>query len=177
MKDAYFSISIHPECQKYLCFFWRDQLYNFNVLPFGIASAPRVFTNVLKPVYALFRRNDIRCCYHIDDSLIMNQDFEKCTTETSFVASEIDKLGFTVNMKKSVFQPTQRNVFFGLVIDTIEFKVFLTEEKIVKILSLCSSILKERKVTIRFLNWTGCSMLSMQYYLDLCITEIWKEIK
>jgi hypothetical protein len=44
----------------------------------------------------------------------------------------------------------ERNVFFfGLVIDTIEFKVFLTEEKIVKILSLCSSIPKEKKVTIR----------------------------
>ena len=39
--------------------------------------------------------------------------------------------------------------FFGLVIDTIEFKVFLTEEKIVKILSPCSSIPKEKKVTIR----------------------------
>lgn len=39
--------------------------------------------------------------------------------------------------------------FVGLVIDTIEFKVFLTEEKIVKILSLCSSIPKEKKVTIR----------------------------
>ena len=105
---------------------------------------------MLKPVDALFRRNGIRCCYDIDDSLIMNQDFEKCTTETAFVASEMDKLGFTENIKKSVFQPTQRNVFFfGLVIDTIEFKVFLTEEKIVKILSLCSSIPKEKKVTIR----------------------------
>ena len=94
-------------------------------------------------------KNGIRCCYYIDDSLITNQDFDKCTTETAFAASEIDTLGFTVNMKKSVFQPTQQIVFFGLVIDTIEFKVLLTEEKIVKILSFCSSILKENKVTIR----------------------------
>lgn len=72
---------------------------------------------MLKPVYALFRRNGIGCCYYIDDSLIMNQDFEKCTTET-------DMLGFTVNMKKYVFQPTQQIVFFGLEIDTIEFNVF-----------------------------------------------------
>jgi hypothetical protein len=72
-------------------------------------------SKVLKPVDALFRRNGIRCCYYIDDSLIMNQDFEKCTPETAFVASEMDKLGFTENMKKSVFQPTQRNVFFFLV--------------------------------------------------------------
>lgn len=79
---------------------------------------------MLKPVYALFRRNGIGCCYYIDDSLIMNQDFEKCTTETAFVSSEIDTLGFTVNMKKYVFQPTQQIVFFGLEIDTIEFNVF-----------------------------------------------------
>ena len=40
MKDAYFSISIHPDFQKYLCFYWKDNSYNFKVLPFGIASAP-----------------------------------------------------------------------------------------------------------------------------------------
>lgn len=130
-------------------FFWMNQLYRFRVLPFGLASAPRIFTKVLKPVYALFRQNGIRCCYYIDDSLIMNQIKEKCSAEASLVSKQLDDLGFTINFKKSVFHPTQRIVFFGLIIDTVEFKVFLTEEKIEKILSLCHYILDQKTVTIR----------------------------
>ena len=45
----------------------------------------------------------------------------------------LESLGFTINYKKSSLIPSlipsQRIVFFGFVIDTIEFKIFLTEEK------------------------------------------------
>ena len=45
----------------------------------------------------------------------------------------LDDLGFTLNYKKSVLIPTQRlTFFFCLIIDTVQFKVFLTEEKIEK---------------------------------------------
>jgi hypothetical protein len=36
--DAYFSIQIHPEFQKYLCFSWKNQYYVFRVLPFGLVQ-------------------------------------------------------------------------------------------------------------------------------------------
>ena len=43
LTDAYFSISIHEEFRKYLRFSWRNKLYEFKVLCFGLASAPRIF--------------------------------------------------------------------------------------------------------------------------------------
>ena len=36
--DAYFSIQIIPEFQKYLCFSWKNQYYVFRVLPFGLVQ-------------------------------------------------------------------------------------------------------------------------------------------
>ena len=56
MIDAYFSIPIHEDFQKYLKFFWEGQLYKFVCLPFGPASAPRIYTKVLRPVYAWLRK-------------------------------------------------------------------------------------------------------------------------
>ena len=41
LTDAYFSISIHKEHRKYLKFFWKDTLYEFNCLCLGVSSAPR----------------------------------------------------------------------------------------------------------------------------------------
>ena len=137
MKDAYFSIEIHPDFRKYLCFFfWNNESYQFKKLPFGITSAPRVFTKVLKPVYTLFRSNGIRCCYYIYDSLVMNQYQKTCLKRALVMSNQLEDLDFTINTKKSVFEPTQRIVFFGLILDTVQFKVFLTDEKLEKLISL-----------------------------------------
>lgn len=44
--------------------------------------------------------------------------------------SELDKLGVTINLKKSILEPTHRFIFFGLLTDSVQFKVFLTDEKL-----------------------------------------------
>ena len=74
--DAYFSISIHDDYKKYLRFLWKDIIYEFQDLCFGLVSAPRIFTKLLKPVYSFFRKLGIRCIYYIDDSLNMHQHFK-----------------------------------------------------------------------------------------------------
>ena len=39
LRDAYYSVPIASEHQKYLKFFWPDQLYAFNCLPIGLTSS------------------------------------------------------------------------------------------------------------------------------------------
>ena len=56
LKDAYFSILIHPNHGKYLSFqLGQNKAYQFICLPFGLTSAPWVFTKTLRPVAALVR--------------------------------------------------------------------------------------------------------------------------
>ena len=45
-KDAYFAVPIHQDHRKLLQFHWKGKVYQFNCLPFGLSSAPRVFTKV-----------------------------------------------------------------------------------------------------------------------------------
>lgn len=40
LRDAYFSVPIHREHQKYLKFCWEDKLYQFTCLAQGLSSAP-----------------------------------------------------------------------------------------------------------------------------------------
>ena len=72
LSDAYFSVPIRSDYQKYLKFSWNGHLFKFVCLPFGLKSAPFVFIKILKPVYAWFRQQNIRCSYYIDDSINMN---------------------------------------------------------------------------------------------------------
>ena len=61
LKKAYFSIPIAEDSRKYLKFLWNNTLYHYVCLPFGLSSAPRVFTKILKPIYAWFRLIGLRC--------------------------------------------------------------------------------------------------------------------
>ena len=56
LQDAYYSVPINKKCQKYLKFSWQGELFQFTCLPNGLASAPRLFTKSLKPVYSTLRQ-------------------------------------------------------------------------------------------------------------------------
>ena len=62
----------------------------------------------------------------------MNQDKLKCKNESLLITQEMDNLGFTMTETKSVLIPTQRLEFFWVIIDTVLFKVFLTEAKLIR---------------------------------------------
>ena len=47
LENAHFSIPISKNLRKYLKFIW-NVLYEFVCLAFGLSSAPRVFTKIMK---------------------------------------------------------------------------------------------------------------------------------
>ena len=48
LKDAYYSVKIHPEFTKFFRFFFHGELYEFLALPQGYRDSPRIFTKILK---------------------------------------------------------------------------------------------------------------------------------
>ena len=55
LKDVYFMLPIRGEDRAFFKFSFRNRMYQFKCLPFGLACAPWVFTKTLKPVSALHR--------------------------------------------------------------------------------------------------------------------------
>ena len=117
MKDAYLSVPIHPAHQHYLCFQWQGELWKFQSLPFGLRSAPYVFTKILKPVTALLRKLGIRCILYLDDMLIMAQDKKELLSQLSTAMELLILLGFVINTKKSICTPKQTMEFLGFEIN------------------------------------------------------------
>ena len=56
LRHAYYSIKVAEEQRKYLCFKWRGNLYHFTCLANGISEGPRLFTKLMKPVFATLRQ-------------------------------------------------------------------------------------------------------------------------
>ena len=56
LRDAYYTVPIHREHQKYLKFEFNRVLIQYTCLPNGLTSATRIFTKLLIPVYTTLRR-------------------------------------------------------------------------------------------------------------------------
>ena len=76
LKDAFSTISLHPDSRRYTCFELDGVRYCYNTLPFGLTSSPRVFTKVFKPVISHLRTRGIKITSYLDDILLSNVSFE-----------------------------------------------------------------------------------------------------
>ena len=76
--DACLTVAIAGEHIWFLCFRWQGKTYMFVVLLFGISSAPRKFTKLLKPILALLRRQGIIILTYIDNGFTAAPTYELC---------------------------------------------------------------------------------------------------
>ena len=105
--------------------------------------------------------------YCIDDLQNMEQSFSVCTQNTQTLCNTLKSLGFCINEKKSVLIPSQRVVFFGFIVDSVSFKVFLTDEKIQKIKSKASCLLHAQTVRVRDLaSFSGLTVNAFYAILE-----------
>ena len=149
LKDAYLTIPNLPAYQKFIRFTWRKKVYKFSCLLFGLSSAPRLFTKILKGVAAFFRERGLRLVFYLDDILILNEDKSKLESDIRFVISIFETLGFLINVKKSVLTPSQLLEYLGVVIDSLHLTFSLPNDKVIKIKSLCAKVLAKPLATLK----------------------------
>lgn len=141
LKDAYFSVPVRQQDRKYLRFIWQGQRYQFTCLPFGLRTAPRVFTKVTKPVISEARERGIRTVIYIDDTIIMSRCPEQASRDTTFLQHTFSDLGFNVNLEKSALSPSQELEFLGFILNTKSMKISLSHKKVSAILRDISNLI------------------------------------
>lgn len=77
LKDAYLTVPVLKTQWKFVRFIWRSTVFQFKCLPFGLSSAPRTFTKLLKPVITFLRKEGIRLIVYLDDILIVGESQAK----------------------------------------------------------------------------------------------------
>ena len=152
LTDAYFNIPMHKTQRKYLRFVWSGETYQFNCLPFGLSSAPWVFTKTLKPGAALLREMGVRLIVYIHDILILAETKERAQEQAEALVYLLECLGFILNCKKSVLSPAQVMEFLGFTVDRVLMELRLPGEKMKKIRAEARKLAREGQVTARALS-------------------------
>ena len=149
LKDAYLQVPVHEAHQCFLLFAWEGKHYKFQSLPFGLSSAPRVFTKLLKPVVGLLRQMGLCLIIYLDDILFMHSNRDQLEEMAPLIVSLFEALGLMVNRPKSLLTPTQSIEFLGFLINSHIQRLFLPSEKSRKILQEVAKLLRQQTLTAR----------------------------
>ena len=113
LKSGYHHIDIYTDHQTYLGFSWRclnsrsTSFYVFTVLPFGLSTAPHIFTKVVKPLEKHWRYMGICIAIFLDDGWSTNKSSDQCDFDAKSVRTDLISAGFVPNEEKSYWDPTQ----------------------------------------------------------------------
>ena len=128
---------------------WDRQLWQFDCLPNGLALAPRKFTKLLKPVFAHLRQQGHISTAFLDDFLLLAESELACVDNIQATVQLLRSLGFIIHPDKSVLIPSQTIQYLGVIINSCDMTVTLTEERKASLLSACNQLLRDGRVTIR----------------------------
>ena len=124
----------------------------FSVLPFGLSSAPYIFTKCLKPIEKYWRFNGVNIALFLDDGWMIDSDRDTCTTLAASIWSDLRKAGFITNDEKSQWCPSQVCEWLGIIWNTINGTIALSERRENSIAIAIDRILSsDRSVSARVL--------------------------
>ena len=94
LKDAYFTVQIHRDHQKYLRFVVEHVHYQFTCLPLSLSCAPWAFTKVLCPVATFLQTLGVRMIVYIDDMFITGESPDVVRDHMTTMLTLLEGLGF-----------------------------------------------------------------------------------
>ena len=149
LTDGYFHIPIAHAFRKYLRFVVNGVVYQFRALPFGLATAPLVFTRMLQPLAMFVHLRGHLLHRYIDDLLPRDQIRLRVFDNSQFLLDLLPKLGWRVNVGKSLLIPSQDFTYVGVRYLTLQGIMIPPEDRLVKIFNAIQPLLRGQ-VTARF---------------------------
>jgi hypothetical protein len=70
LRKGFFNICIHPDHQKYFCFDFEGQRYQYTCLVMGLSISPLYFSKLVGVLVQLARRWGIQISFYMDDTLL-----------------------------------------------------------------------------------------------------------
>ena len=118
ITSAYHHIDIFPDHRKYLGFSWNfdgiTRYFQFNVLPFGLTSAPYIFTKLTRPLIKKWRSEGKTILMYLDDGFGCHREYDKAYEMSRQVYFDMVSSGFIPKAEKSMWIPCQKLEFLGI---------------------------------------------------------------
>ena len=134
LKDAYRMIPVHPDDYHLLGVTWAGQTYVDRALPFGLRSAPKIFTAFADLIAWILHQHGIAYQVHyLDDFLFFGAPLaEEAAAALETVVGILHALGIPIATHKTE-GPTTSLIFLGILVDTCTFELRLPVDKLTRL--------------------------------------------
>ncbi|KAN0018540.1 hypothetical protein ACTFIU_011158 [Dictyostelium citrinum] len=159
---AYLHLLVDPHYSDLFRFVWKGVHYRWKTMPFGLSTAPRIFTMLLRPVLRMLRELNVFVIAYLDDLLIVGSTKEECLSNLDKRMELLVKLGFKLNLEKSVLEPTQSITFLWLQIDSVSMQLLVPKEKKKSVIKEIRNFLKLDSCTPRKLAGLKGKLIALE---------------
>ena len=144
VRSAYRNIPVHPDDRWLMGMMWEGSLYVDTALPFGLRSAPKIFTAVADAAQWIIQQEGVDFIIHyLDDFLAIGApESEECAVALVTVLRVFERLGFPVALNK-LEGPWTSLTFLGFELDSIAMIIRLPLQKLLELQDLVRA-------------WRGC---------------------
>ena len=130
IESAYRIVPIHPDDRSVLGMKWKGEIYIDTCLPFGLRSAPKIFTALADALGWIFTQHGVRDVIHYLDFLIVGDPgSSECSVALNVALELCGRLGVPIAEQK-LQGPTTSLSFLGIEVDTMAMELRLPQEKV-----------------------------------------------
>ena len=76
LNSGYYHVALHPDSRRFVGFKWEGRYYQYNCLPFGLSTAPWVFSKVIRELVMFWRSRGINILPYLDDFLFLIMGYD-----------------------------------------------------------------------------------------------------
>ena len=137
VKSAYRQVPVHPEDRPLLGMCWQGSYYADTTLPFGLRSAPLIFSAIANALEWITRQRGVEHVYHyIDDFVLVGPpDSPRCLHDYRTLVATCEQLGMVLAEEKSE-GPAPCLTVLGIEIDSKAMELRLPPDKLQRLLQL-----------------------------------------
>ena len=163
LTSGYYHVGLHPRSRTYVGFKWQGRYYVYNCLPFGLSTAPWVFSKVMRELVMYWRREGIKVLPYLDDFMFMKHGFLQCASLARRVEGDFIRAGLKINVPKCHSVPAQQRRQLGFDVDFEDGKFRVPEDRFEALRISVDRILsaRHRRVQARKLASVTGTVLSM----------------
>ena len=144
IKQAYRNVPVHPEDRHLLGMAWNDEIYLDKVLPFGLRSAPIIFTAVADGIQWIIPKKGVQHLFHyLDDFITVGPaTSNSCEENLKTIMDTCSVLGVPLEKDKTE-GPSTCTTFLGMELDTLDLIVRLPRINSAGLNSCCKNAVAE----------------------------------
>ena len=140
-------VPVHPHDRWLLGMKWEGRLYMDTVLPFGLRSAPKIFSAVADAAQWILVKAGVNYMLHyLDDFIFVADSQEIAEQQKQRLVALCSQLGIPLELTK-LEGPSTRLVFLGIEVDTNTMQLRLPKDKLERLKSSLDQALGKKTLT------------------------------